>query len=136
MSVFTGSLIIEEIVPGRRWRLCEPIRYEAGTEGSGNWIVVPKGFETDGASLPRFLRLFLSVWGTYGRAACVHDYLYAAMSKPKYQETVVLSKGRHRRFADREFYTAMIACGTSKPLAFLMWAAVRVFGGISQKGRI
>lgn len=38
-------------------------------------IVVPGGFATDGASLPRAVRVFLSPFGTLLPAAIVHDYL-------------------------------------------------------------
>lgn len=149
MSTFTGSLVIEEVVPGRRWRLREPLRYEAGAKGSGFVIEVPAGFETDGATLPAVLRLVLAVWGTYGRAACIHDYLYSLIragehAKPnllgsvtmgrvfeglEYQRGVPTADARvARAWADNEFYLAMRACGTRPSLAWLMWAAVRLFG--------
>ena len=148
MSAFTGPLVIEEVQPGRRWRLREPIRYEAGREGSGHWIVVPAGTETDGASIPAALRLILAVWGSYGRAACIHDYLYRIIRTGEQIVTdergfdlshrdfgaarsagVNLADPRAaRRWADDEFYTAMRACGTSRGLAFMIWATVRLFG--------
>ncbi len=136
MSAFTGPLVIEEVVPGRRWRLREAIRYEAGAEGSGIVIEVPAGFETDGATIPAALRVILAVWGTYGRAACVHDYLYSQIRLGLHRSTVfkaawgegIANPGLARAWADHEFYLAMRACGTSRPLAWLMWAAVRLFG--------
>lgn len=126
MSRFTGPLVIEELRPGRRWRLREPIVYEVGAEGSGVTIVVPAGTETDGATLPAALRLILAVWGTYGRAAAMHDYLYAALRTGLPPEG--WSAPLDRDWADAEFHTAMIACGTSRPLAWTIWAAVRLFG--------
>ena len=69
MSRFTGPLVIEEVKPGRLWRLREPIVYEVGAEGSGASVTVPAGFVTDGATIPSPLRVALAVWGTYGRAA-------------------------------------------------------------------
>lgn len=141
MSAFTGSLVIEEAVPGRRWRLVAPLRYEAGAKGSGVWIEVPAGFETDGATLPAALRLVLAVWGTYGRAACIHDYLYGLISCGQQREHpafagLAVSWGEAtsdpalaRAWADHEFRIAMRACGTHPTLAWLMWAAVRAFGG-------
>lgn len=148
MSAFTGPLIIEEIVPGRRWRLAQPIRYEAGREGSGHWIMVPAGTETDGASIPTALRLVLAVWGSYGRAACLHDWLYRLIREtdhlifdladgfaphPHFRaawEAGVIIADPHeaRRWADAEFHIAMIACGTSPALAWVLWATVRLFG--------
>lgn len=145
MSQFTGPLIIEEVQPGRRWRLVEPIRYEAGAEGSGDWIIVPAGFETDGASIPSAIRTVLAVWGTYGRAACVHDYLYQVIREGRVLVDGRLHPAYHpigpfmgrtprerrraaRLHADLEFRTAMIACGTARWLAELMFVAVRLFG--------
>jgi len=123
MSAFTGTLVIEEIKPGRLWRLCEPIRYEAGAKGSGRWIVIDKGFVTDGATIPAFVRLFLAVWGTYGRAACLHDYGYSLL-RAGFPHPNMPS----RKACDDEFHRAMIACGTRPLLALLMWAAVRLCG--------
>lgn len=131
MSKFTGPLVIEELEPGRRWALHETIRYEAGFEGSGRMIWVPVGFETDGATLPAPLRLVLAVWGTYGRAAVIHDYAYRCLRAGKPHPEMPT-----RRAADAEFHTAMRACGTSAWLAWIMWAAVRVFGGFAlRKGK-
>ena len=151
MSTFTGSLVIEEVVPGRRWRLAQPIRYEAGAKGSGKVITVPAGFETDGATIPAALRTMLAVWGSYGRAACLHDYLYSISRygklwttdhygaddiHPAYDASNIQYIGVNmefigsyaREWADAEFHRAMIACGTSRPLAWVIWAAVRLFG--------
>jgi len=129
MSAFTGPLIIEELVPGRLWLLHEPIKYEAGFEGSGRVIEIPARYMTDGASIPWPLKIFLAVWGTYGRAACVHDYGYQCLrdgAPHPYMPT--------RRATDAEFYIAMRACGTRLTLAWLMWAAVRAFGWIAMAG--
>lgn len=79
MSRFTGTLIIEELVPGILWKIKDPIIFEIGFKGSGKIIEVPVGFITDGTSIPKFLRIFLAVWGTYGRAASLHDYLYSLL---------------------------------------------------------
>lgn len=123
MSAFTGPLVIEEITPGRLWKLRDSIRYEAGAEGSGHFIVVPVGFQTDGVTMPASLRLFLAVWGTYGRAACIHDYGYSLL-RAGTPHPLMPTRGA----VDDEFHTAMRACGTSACLALLMWAAVRLFG--------
>jgi hypothetical protein len=130
MSAFTGRLTIEEITPGRLWRLCSALAYEAGAKGSGRIIEVPAGFITDGATLPAPLRLVLAVWGTYGRAACVHDLGYSLLraGTPHPQMPT-------RRAADAEFYQAARACGTRPTLAWLMWAAVRLFGGPAARER-
>lgn len=146
MSAFTGPLIIEEIVPGRRWRLVQPITFEADRRGSCDVIAVPGGFECDGATIPPLLRVFLAVWGTYGRAAALHDYLYSILrgrllwwgddvhpafaawlaAAPAYVQPGS-NHAAARAWADRQFFLAMRACGTGRALALLMWLAVRLF---------
>lgn len=125
MSKFTGTLKIEELVPGKRWRLLEPIQYESGAKGSAQWVIVPADFETDGATIPPFLRVFLAVWGTYGRAACLHDYGYNRLLNNMPHPNLPT-----RAACDREFRIAMLACGTRPWLAWMMWAAVRCCGWI------
>lgn len=39
------------------------------------FVTIPKGFLTDGASVPRMFWTFFPSWGKYGQAACVHDFL-------------------------------------------------------------
>ena len=121
-SPFTGTLTILEVSPGERWRLVEPLRYEVDYYGSGRAIEVPAGFETDGASIPAALRTVLAVWGTYGRAAVIHDYLYWRLVSDPHPEAPT------RADADRIFYEAMGPLGTGPVLRGLIYAAVRLFG--------
>ena len=82
---------------------------------------IPKGFISDGASIPRFL------WSTIGSpfhppfipAALYHDYL---LSLPR---GLLWDKKK----IDREFHRLLIANGVSRFRAGLMYQAVRVFGG-------
>jgi hypothetical protein len=55
MSSFTTRLELSPLDDGRRWELLAPFEYHVGCEGSGIVIVVPAGFVTDFASIPRFL---------------------------------------------------------------------------------
>ena len=82
--------------------------------------IVPRGFETDLASVPRILWWFISPWGDHAAAAVVHDFLYRVRC-----HTV------SRFFADAIFRWAMAECGVSLPRRWIMWAAVRLFGGRS-----
>ncbi|TCJ15227.1 DUF1353 domain-containing protein [Parasulfuritortus cantonensis] len=57
------------------WITIEDMEYRIGT--TNEKIVVPKGFVTDFASIPKPLWSFgLSPHGQYGRAAVIHDFLY------------------------------------------------------------
>ena len=60
---------------GEDWMLQTPMVFKAG-KTHPFFVIVPRGFVTDFASIPRPLRLLLPKTGTYGNAAIVHDYLY------------------------------------------------------------
>lgn len=86
--------------------------------GSGEKITVPKGFITDGASVPSFLwgwPFDLSPWGPYAKAAVLHDWLYAEQALTKLE-------------ADNTFLEAMEALGISEFKRNVMFKAVRWFG--------
>lgn len=60
-----------------RFRLREDMVVEIKfVDGQVLTIVVPKGFVSDGASVPWFFWKIVPPFGNYLRAAVVHDYLY------------------------------------------------------------
>lgn len=122
MSNFTDDLTITALADGRTWRCFDPLTYEVGAVGSGKLITVPKGFETDGASVPRPLWWFLPSWGTYSRAAVVHDYLCTLLDA-----NTPHALAPDRRTADAIFFEAMVVLGTGAVMRWLMWAAVRLY---------
>lgn len=61
----------ERLRNGRR----ELIRNLVVQLGDGRTITVPKGFETDFSSIPRFARFFIH-WSRVDIAGVVHDFLY------------------------------------------------------------
>ena len=95
----------------REWRLLQPFTYQ-GPRGT---ITVPAGFVTDFASVPRILWALCPPFGKYTAAAVIHDYLYR-------------ERAGTRSDADRTFLEIMIQDRTRVVRAFLMWAAVRLFG--------
>lgn len=84
MSRFTTPLRLEYtgvVLHGRAiFRLLESFDYELGAKGSGLWLRVPKDFETDFASVPRFFWRIMPPWGPYGYAFVLHDWLYRKSS--------------------------------------------------------
>jgi len=97
------------------WKLLTPLWYESSH--LGRIIVVPEGFVTDFATVPRFLPISWWLAGdTAHAAATVHDYLYTTQAASKND-------------ADRVFYEAMALNGEPAWRRWLMWQAVRVFGG-------
>ena len=104
------------------YRLDEPVTYSDGVIE----VVVPAGFITDLASIPRWLPGGLSR-NTVQPAAIVHDYLYAGPSFPgrPFPEALYRMK---RAAADMIFYRAMLAAGTRHWRARLYYRSVRLFG--------
>lgn len=75
MSSFTEPLIVEK-VGKRTWKVAKTFIYRVGFKDSTEAIVVPKGFITDFASVPRIFWILLPPDGRYSQAAVLHDYLY------------------------------------------------------------
>lgn len=78
-------------------------------------VVVPTGFKTDFASLPRFARVFINRNGKSRPAAVVHDYLCVRQSVS-------------RKRADQIFLEALKYCGVGVVTRYTMYAAVRAYG--------
>lgn len=84
----------------------------------GILIIIPKGYVTDGSSIPRFFWRVFTPWYTEARrASCVHDFMYSHLYK-------VFSKD----FADKAFRDIMLHDGASKITATVFYQAVKWFG--------
>ena len=115
MSTFTKPLIVSPLTDGRRWRLVEPFEYHVGQYPSDDVVLVPQGYVTDFASIPRIFWRILPPWGKYGKAAVVHDYLCDSKDRPSPE-------------VHRIFYEAMGSLGVAPWKRRVMWAAVRCCG--------
>lgn len=95
------------------WKLRYPFEFRD--------ITVPVGFITDGASIPRIFRPFLPVWGRWGRAAVIHDYLI-------YRHRIgdPHPSAPTRRDVDRIFYEAMKVSNVGVIPRWLMWGGARI----------
>lgn len=111
--MFTTPLRLEATRPGH-WVLLSDLRWE----GDDFAHVVPAGFETDLASVPRLFRWALNRNGASRRPAVLHDHLYA---------TQVVSRAR----ADEIFRQALQAEGVIAPGIALYWLGVRVGGWVA-----
>lgn len=95
------------------WTLDQP--YERQT--SIGPIVVPRGFCTDGASVPNTVWRAFPRWGRWSGAAVVHDYLYRTQPP-----------GVTRYEADRVMLELMKQDGVHYGEARMIYRAVREFG--------
>jgi hypothetical protein len=119
---FRSELDITPIGPGR-WKLRAPL--EAQTEFG--LIVVPAGFVTDGASVPRFLwPLYPPMDGDYDAAAVLHDYAYqhSQIDLARQLAGRVLTRAE----ADSLLSEGMVATNTAKRKRLAIYVGVRVGG--------
>lgn len=108
------NIKVEPMELPRNWKLVEECIY-------GD-ILIPQGFEFDGASIPFGFRWLFKHGGAKFPGACVHDYLY---------RTGKLAKAD----ADSLFLKIMLENGVSPLRAKLMYLAVKYFGFIAWKAR-
>lgn len=105
-----SSLILES--KGYMWVTRCPLVYNRDTEV----ITVPENFATDLASVPKVLWGVMPPFGNHTKAAVLHDYLYGQGVRPRKQ-------------CDEIFLEAMESLGVSKTRRYVMYWAVRAFGG-------
>ena len=91
----------------------------------GRNFLIPRGFESDGASVPRlFWRVVFPNSDSHATTAGIcHDWIYRTQPE-----------GWTRKDADRMFLALLIEFGTPAPRALAAYLAVRCFGGIAWNG--
>ena len=72
MGKFHTDLKVERTASGK-WKLLAPLVYESKTVGM---IIVPTGFETDFASVPRIPFAYWFFGGMNDKEGVIHDWLY------------------------------------------------------------
>lgn len=92
MSQFTSKLIVEPL-GNRKWRLEKSFEYHVGSYPSEEVIIVPSGFITDFASIPRIFWPIIDPVGNYGKAAVIHDYCYATACYDKKRSDEIFLEG-------------------------------------------
>lgn len=94
--------------------------------------VIPKGFQFDGASIPKFLHTWLSPTGVLLMGGLVHDYAY------KYATLKRKGKGTwgkmNQKEADQIFRDINIEINGFKFLNYLAYWALRVGGFVAWNG--
>ncbi len=119
MGIFSGPLLVEiteRQTAGRTVAVTRGmLRYRAVIGQQAVDVLVPDAFETDFASVPRLLWWLVPPLGRYAKATVIHDYLYV---------TGEVS----RVLADKVFYQAMLDLKVRGWLAWIIYAAVRLWG--------
>ena len=107
-----GGRVVVTPIDADRWRLLEPICYL----GEVDKFLVPEGYVTDFASVPRVVISLVPKYGRYTAAAILHDYLL----------TDALKSGRvNSNDADGLFRRALRELGVPPVKRWLMWTGVR-----------
>lgn len=116
MSAFLTQLAMEAVGDddSGRWMLTKALVYQSDI--AKTTIIVPRGFVTDLASVPRIPIVYTLVGGVADKAAVVHDYLYS-------------SGMVSRKMADAVLREASAVTGVSGWRRWIMWAGVRIGGG-------
>ena len=99
----------------RIYYLDKEIRWSPGPGQDGTAVVVPAGFVTDLASIPRVFWSLLPTDGAYTFPAIIHDYLYWTQKYPRDTADSVLRYG-------------MDDFKVSRAVALAIYTAVRVGG--------
>lgn len=117
MSSFTKPLEVKILDDGANYELLSEFSYYREND-KDDILVVPSGFVTDQASVPRIFWSIIPPFGRYGKAAVLHDYLYDKTCTYNYS----------RKDCDKIFYEAMRACKTKKITAKILYYGVRLGG--------
>lgn len=116
MSKFLTQLVMENATDqdDGKWRLTAPLVYQSDV--AGTTFVVPVGFVTDLASVPRVPIAYMLAGGTSNEASVIHDFIYTTHPVD-------------RKTADAVLREASAVTGVPAWRRAIMWAAVRAFGG-------
>lgn len=111
--MFKNDLIVQATAP-YKWKLFTSLEY---LSNDGFLIIVPVGFISDLASIPRILHFLphLDPNGRSRRAAVLHDYLY-------------FTKQFNLKYSDQILKEALKKEGMNKFTANIYYYAVRLFG--------
>lgn len=109
--MFRTAAVLRTCRESGQWRLELPVVWETPEE----IIVIPPGFRTDLASIPRLLQAIVPVNDKHREAAILHDYLFVVQDRPREQ-------------VDALFLLAMAASGVRTTQRVAMYLAVRIGG--------
>jgi len=119
------SKIIVEFIPAPHWWKKSNWKLHKKYETANGHYVIPKGFVSDGASIPRALLRVFSPTGRYFGAAILHDYL---LKNPPIQ--VKANSSSHWQLANNEFKAELEALSIQKWRIAILVSGVRAWGWI------
>lgn len=141
--VLTEDLVFKftlaEVLGKRSSDLLRIMRATGMSAFSDMYVVAPKGFVTDLASVPERLHFIFKPDGEYAPAAVLHDMIYQSIKGDTMiladdVDTELLNVHHTRLFADRLFLKAMGACNVDRLSRHLIYTGVRLGGASSYGG--
>jgi|TARA_Y100000816_G_scaffold169705_1_gene121851 hypothetical protein len=115
------KMILMWLLGVRHWEIAKDFEYEL----NGTKYVVPSGFVFDGASIPKFLHMFLSPVGVLLMGGLIHDYAYKyAALKPKKGALLLLDQKK----SDQIFRDINIEINGFYLMNYLAYWSLRVAG--------
>ena len=113
----------------RNWVLIEDWKYKIDDKE----YIIPKGFQFDGASIPKFLRTFFSPVGVLLIGGLVHDYMYKyTHCKPTSAKGALLVVDQKR--ADQIFRDINIVVNGFYTMNYLAYWSLRIGGFVAWNG--
>ena len=110
--MFVPDTFVVTTIDGHNFTMVGDVNYMAS---DGTIILIPDGTKSDGASTPACMWNIIPPFGTYWRAAFLHDYLYRCTKIPKEQ-------------CDLIFKEAMLECCTNLIEVETIYNAVKLLG--------
>lgn len=110
------------------WRVLSSFRYYLGEKYSEQWVMIPAGYLTDGASVPRMLWNLIPPWGSYGQAAVVHDYLCENLQIMVAGKPTAITRTR----CDEILNEAMTVLGVPAPLRWAIYHGVCLYRTVAR----
>ncbi len=112
----------------RHWEITKDFYFSL----KGEEYVIPQGFQFDGASVPKFLAMWLSPTGVLLMGGLIHDYGYKYGTLLRSDRTTIGSKSQ--KWMDTLFRDICIQQNGFKLLNYLAYWALRVGGFVAWNG--
>lgn len=113
------------------WRVMDSFIFYLGAEESGEWVCVPAGYLTDGASVPRLFWNIIPPWGAYGQSAVVHDIVCEYLSITRDGVPKPVTRAECDGILDQAMAALEVPWLTRKAITACV-AAYRMISGVSK----
>lgn len=114
----------------RQWRIQDDFHFEL----KGEKYVIPAGFEFDGASVPKFLAMWLSPVGVLLMGGLVHDYIYKFATLTHDDKKRTNCGHMTQKEADQIFRDICIEVNGFKLMNYLAYWSLRLAGFVAWNG--